>query len=94
MEDGQAETIAAWRSLFENWPETIPREGIVVTRFQESIPFVSFLISGSIVLLERDRPDGSGARKVMLAYDSISALKITSPIEMARFQVMGFQPPM
>jgi hypothetical protein len=83
----------AWRSLFENWPEAIPRQGLLVTNFQESIPFADFLISGAILLLERDKPDSAGARKVMIAYDAISAVKITTPMELARFQVMGFQAP-
>jgi hypothetical protein len=83
----------AWRTLFENWPEAIPRQGILVTAFNESIPFKDFLISGSIVLVERETPDGSGARKVMVAYDAIAAVKITNPMDLARFQVMGFQAP-
>jgi len=83
----------AWRALFENWPEPMPRQGLLVTNFQEQIPFVNFLISGDILLLERDRPDSSGARKVMLSYSTISALKMTSTLELARYQVMGFQPP-
>ena len=87
------ETAESWRTLFENWPESIPREGLAVPTFGESIPFTDFLISGGILLLERDRPDSAGARKVMLAYDAISAVKITSPIELAQFQVMGFQAP-
>ncbi len=87
------ETAESWRALFENWPESVPREGLVVTKFQESIPFTDFLISGGILLLERDRPDSAGARKVMLAYDAISAVKITSTMELAQFQVMGFQAP-
>lgn len=87
------ETAEAWRSLFENWPESIPRRGMLITSFQESIPFIGFLVSGSILLLERDKPDSLGARKVMVAYSAISAIKITDVIEMARFQVMGFQPP-
>lgn len=86
-------TGESWRSLFENWPEAIPRRGVVITSFGESIPFVSFLISGGILLLERDKPDTIGARKVMLAYDNIASVKITDVIEMARFQVMGFEPP-
>ena len=66
---------------------------LLVTTFQETSPFVDFMISGGIVLLERDKPDSIGGRKVMLAYDSISAVKITEVIELPRFQVMGFQPP-
>ncbi len=87
------ETAESWRSLFENWPESIPRQGLLVTNFGEQIPFVNFLISGGIVLVERDKPDSQGARKVLVAYDAISAVKITNPMELARFQVMGFQAP-
>lgn len=87
------QTTEAWRNLFENWPDSIPRQGLLVTTFQETIPFVNFLISGSILLVERDKPDSVGARKVMIVYDAISAVKITNPMELARFQVMGFQAP-
>lgn len=83
----------AWRSLFENWPESIPRAGLVVTSYGETVPFKDFLISGNILLVERDTPDSMGARKVMVAYDNIAAVKITNPMELARFQVMGFQKP-
>lgn len=83
----------SWKALFENWPEAMPKQGLLVTDFQEQIPFVNFLISGEILLLERDRPDSSGARKVMISYSAISALKMTSTLELARYQVMGFQPP-
>jgi len=86
-------TAEAWRTLFENWPEAIPRQGILITSFNESIPFRDFLISGSIVLVERETPDSLGARKVMVAYDAIAAVKITNPMDLARFQVMGFQAP-
>jgi hypothetical protein len=84
----------SWRTLFENWPESIPREGLIVTSFQETIPFVNFLVSGGILLVERDKPDSYGARKVFVPYTDLSALKITSPMELARFQVMGFQAPL
>jgi len=86
-------TAEAWRTLFENWPEAIPRQGILVTSYNDTIPFRDFLISGSIVLVERETPDSQGARKVMIAYDNIAAVKITSPMDLARFQVMGFQAP-
>lgn len=84
----------SWRALFENWPGAMPREGLLVTTFQEQIPFRDFLISGGILLVERDKPDSAGARKVMVAYEAISAVKLTTPMELARFQVMGFQAPM
>jgi len=79
------EATETWRALFENWPESMPREGLLVTNFQEQIPFISFMVSGGIVLVERDTPDSYGARKVMVSYDAISAVKLTKPMEMARF---------
>lgn len=88
------EAADAWRNLFESWPEAIPREGTVVTIFNEQIPFINFLVSGGIVLLDREKPDQLGARKVMVAYSSIAALKSTSTMDLARYQVMGFQAPM
>ena len=83
-----------WRALFENWPSSVPRRGLLITTFGDSIPFVNYLISGGIVLLERDKPDTTGARKVMVAYEAIAALKITDVVELANFQALGFQPPM
>jgi hypothetical protein len=83
-----------WRSLFENWPESIPREGMLVTTFNEHIPFNGFLISGGVLLVERDKPDTYGSRKVMLAYSAILAVKLTTTMELGRFQVMGFQAPL
>ena len=88
------EMAESCRSFFESWPETIPREGLLVTIFNETIPFTGFLLSGGLVLVERDRPDTFGARKVIVSYAAISAIKMTSPMELARFQVMGFQAPL
>lgn len=82
-----------WRMLFENWPASLPRRGLVITTFGESIPFVGYLISPGIVLLERDKPDTLGARKVLIAYDNVATVKITDVIELERFHDMGFQPP-
>jgi len=84
-------TADAWKSLFENWPEAVSRQGMVVTSSNESIPFIDFLVSPGILLLERDKPDSNGTRKVMVSYEAISAVKLTSTQELARFQVMGFQ---
>ena len=88
------ETAESWRALFENWPENIAREGLLVTTFNETIPFVKFMISGGLLLIERDRPDSSDARKVIVPYDAISAIKLTTTAELSQFQAMGFQPPM
>lgn len=86
------QSAEGWRSILENWPAAIPKQGIIVTNYQESIPFQNFLLSTGVVLLERDKPDSLGARKVMLSYEAISAIKMTDTMELARYQVMGFQP--
>lgn len=88
------ESTAAWKSLFECWPEAIPREGMVVTLLNETIPFSSFLISGALLMLERESPDQYGTRKVIIPYEQIAAVRLASVLEMARFHVMGFQPPL
>jgi hypothetical protein len=81
----------AWRSFFETWPETLPHQGILVTVLNETIPFVNFLISSSLLMVERDKPDTYGSRKVIVSYDAISVVKLTSPEELSKFEVMGFQ---
>jgi hypothetical protein len=78
--------------LFENWPDAIDRRGAIVTSHGESIPFAGFMISAGLLLIERDGPDANGARKIILAYDTIAMVKLTTAGEMSRFQVMGFQP--
>ena len=87
------EAAQAWRSLFENWPDNIPREGMLVTA-SETVTFIDFMVSGGLLLIERDRPDAYGARKVMVPYVNITAVKMATTMELAQFQVMGFQRPL
>ena len=82
-----------WRNVFQHWPSSLPKQGLAVTTFGESIQFVNFLVSNSAVIVERDKPDTVGARKVIIDYGAISALKLTDPADIARYQVLGFQPP-
>ena len=88
-------TPAAQRSGFHRilseWPVSIQRNGIIMTSFGESVPFTDYMLCDNLVLLDRGVPDTSGARRVMLPIDTIVGIKITDPIEMARFTVMGFQ---
>lgn len=81
----------SWRSIFENWPDVIKREGAVVTTQGESIPFVDFLISGGLLLIERDGPDAGGTRRVIVAYQSIAGLKLKAAGQLSQFHSMGFQ---
>lgn len=86
-------TGESWRAVFESWPASVPRRGLLITTFNEAIPFIGYLVSPGILLLERDRPDSAGARKVMVAYDAVSALKITDVVELDTFRALGFQAP-
>ena len=92
VRSSRMETTAAWRAMFESWPDAIPREGMVVTSFGEAIPFQAFMISGGLLLLERDKPDQFGTRKVIVSYDQICAIRLPTPMDLSGFQVMGFQP--
>lgn len=85
------ESVEYWQALFESWPDAIQRKGSVVTKQGESVPFVNFLISGGLLLIERDGPDASGARKFIVSYESIAIIKLATAAEMSQFQVMGFQ---
>lgn len=84
----------SWKQLFESWPKAVAKSGVLVTTFNENITFVNFLVSPGVLLLERDRPDTIGARKVMLSWEAIAAIKLPDVAELSRYQVMGFQPPM
>ena len=80
-----------WQTVFQRWPDSIPKLGIAVTSLNESITFSNFQVSEHAVLFERDRPDTLGARSAIVPWDEIVTLKFTSPIEPAEFQSMGFR---
>lgn len=86
------ETVEFWQSLFENWPDSIQRKGAVITALGESIPFINFLISPGLLLIERDGPDATGNRRMIVPYNSISMIKLATAAELSKFQSMGFQP--
>lgn len=87
------ETSQAWQSFFESWPADLPQQGILVTMFQETIPFSRFMVSEGILALERDKPDSLGSRKVLVAFSAISAVKMTDTGDFGRFAQMGFNSP-
>ena len=89
--DAASDASAQWRNLFQNWPESMPKHGLLITTFNEGISFVNFLVSPGILIMERDRPDSSNSRKVMISFSAISALKLSDPGDLNRYQVMGFQ---
>jgi len=77
--------------IFAEWPVSITRKGVLITSFGESVPFADFMLNGNLILVDRGIPDTAGSRRVILAIDSSVGIKITDPVEMARFTAMGFQ---
>ena len=43
----------SWRDCFKNWPADVRRRGVVVTSFNEQIPFANFTTGETILLVER-----------------------------------------
>ena len=80
----------SWQQFFQNWPKDVPARGIVVTSFDEPVPFDGFLSAETMVLLERKTPDNAGARKVLLAYENIVAVKFVDVVRSKAFESAGF----
>jgi len=80
----------SWRTLFENWPSTFPRTGVLITQFGESVPFNDFRVNEGILLVQRERPDTIGARKMMVSFTAIVALKLVGVEELEFYDAMGF----
>ena len=87
------DAASVWRECFQHWPGELDRRGVLVTTFNEQIPFENFLVSDSMLLLERRAPDTVGARMVIVAYQAIQGLKIVDVVKLRSFQSMGFSPP-
>jgi hypothetical protein len=82
---------AVWKEYFRNWPADVDRRGILVTNYEEQIPFDGFSTSENMILLERRAPDTVGARKVLLPFQHIVAVKITDVVKSRSFQACGFE---
>ncbi len=81
---------AAWSDYFQKWPKEMPRKGILVTQFGEQIPFEGFMTTADLLLLERRTPDTIGARKVVLPYGQVVAIKLIEVVRAKLFQAAGF----
>lgn len=82
-----------WRKCFRQWPTELERRGVLVTSFGEQIAFDGFATSDDMLLIERRSPDTVGARTVLVAYESIQALKIVDVTKVKSFQSLGFTAP-
>lgn len=84
------DTAAAWQRLFEQWPEHKTRVGIVVANSQEPISFTDFMVTPGILALERERPDTQGARKVLISFSAITAVKLVDTGSFNELKQLGF----
>jgi hypothetical protein len=82
-----------WRNCFRQWHTELERRGVLVTSFDEQIPFNSFATSDELLLLERQAPDTMGGRIVLISYQQIRAVKIVDVVKLKSFQSLGFDIP-
>jgi hypothetical protein len=90
-EDPRMQGESIWKSTFRNWPEAIPRRGVVVNNLGEQLPFKAFMLRPDMILLERTNPDTSNARYLMVPYDTISLVKFIDPLGTKAFATYGFE---
>lgn len=81
---------STWQRYFQNWPKGVPPRGIIVTSFDEQVPFDGYMSTETMILLQRKTPDNSGARKVLIAYDEIVAIKFVDVVRGKAFESAGF----
>ncbi len=84
------DTGTVWRDYFVGWPKDIPRRGVLVTSFNEQVPFDGFMTTDTLLLVERRTPDSIGARKLILPYGQIVAIKLTDVVKAKSFAAAGF----
>lgn len=84
------DVASVWREYFHHWPQGLPTVGVLVTR-EEQIPFEAFMVSRDMLLVERRTPDTQGARKVLVPFELIVALKIVDVVRGKLFESAGFK---
>jgi len=84
------DTGTAWRDFFASWPKDMPHRGVLVTNFDEQVPFDGFMTTDTLLLVERRTPDTIGARKLILPFANILAIKLTDVVRQKIFAAGGF----
>lgn len=79
-----------WQRIFEGWPASMPKQGMLATTFGEVVTFINFMTTEGILLIELPRPDSNDARKIMIAYSAILAVKSSTTADFAKFKDFGF----
>jgi hypothetical protein len=87
MADGAS---ANWRGVFEKWPASIAKRGVLVSTLNEATPFKSFMLKGELLLLERTNPDPIGSRFILMEFSAIHMLKFVEPLSEAVFTTAGY----
>ena len=81
-----------WHSFFHHWPDGIPQRGVLVSNFDEQIPFRGFLASERLLCLERTNPDPMGSRSIIIPYANIAAVKLIDVFDPRQLRRIGFRP--
>jgi hypothetical protein len=79
-----------WKTVFTQWPATIPRRGVLVSTLNETTPFKGFLVKDDILLLERTNPDPLGARFILIGFEAIHCVKFIDPLKESVFTGTGY----
>lgn len=79
-----------WREMFLKWPPHFKRKGVIEPARGESIPFVDFVMSEDVVVIERATPDTAGARRVAIPFQNIMLVKYTEPLNTEAFLLAGY----
>lgn len=82
-----------WKDFFRAWPAGVDRRGVLVTSFGEQIPFDSFMPGDKLLIVDRSVPDTIGARKIVIPYTNIAAVKFTDVVKNKVFTPLGFEEP-
>lgn len=82
-----------WKAFLEEWPESFPRQGIIVSCLNEAMPFKNFWTKGETLLLERPVPDALGGRFLLIDFEIINSIKITAPLTADMVSNAGFEEP-
>ncbi|MDA7978105.1 MAG: hypothetical protein MPJ50_04965 [Pirellulales bacterium] len=82
-----------WKRFLHDWPQGLQRQGVLMASWDEQIPFSSFLTTTDLVMFERRNPDTNGARRVLIGFDEIKAIKIVEVVRDEPFREAGFQGP-
>jgi len=83
---------AVWHNTFANWPAQFKKKGVISpVGGGEAIPFIDYVMTDEMVVLERATPDNSGARRVAIPFSVIETLKYTEPLKTEQFLEAGYK---